>query len=104
MWKYIKQYLLIKGARSTSEEVLATQEKVDEFSEVWDNNQEGLMLISASLMHNFVTRNDFNKEDLEMYKRGLTDFALFFEQCSVDRKKRINESLKSTTQHDDDMI
>lgn len=87
-FKEIRKYLTsVRSDKRPAQNILGTQEKVAKFGDFYHEQNEGLMLIGAALIHSFVSSNTFTPEELEAYKKGLSDFGRFFKQAWEERDK-----------------
>lgn len=79
--KYLKRGRRAEGACA---DVLGNTTLVNKFAQFWKEQGDDLMLVSAVKLHEYELSTDYTKEEMQAYKKGLADLALFFNQCWLE--------------------
>lgn len=77
--KYVKNQKLIEGQEK---QILGGDATLKEFASFWARNGDSLMMVSAVKLHDFTNSEDFDRAQLDFYKKGIAEIGLFFSNCS----------------------
>lgn len=94
-WTDLKEYLQLDNKINVVESTLPTMEHVAEFSRFYVKEKQGLGLVGAALLHSYVTKNTYTREELDAYKKGISDFANFFRQAKYEYDEKVKEQNKT---------
>ena len=78
---------LIKNRRHEGpecEKILSNSHAVKQFATFWDNNYEEIEIALANFTHQWMQDNDFTKEEMTAYKKGLSELPMFLMKCAVE--------------------
>ena len=71
--------------------VLGSEIAVAELSKFYEKHSEVIDTITASLIVDYLLKNNVNSEQAEAFKNGVLQFANFFEQCKIEMELRNSE-------------
>lgn len=94
MIKELQKYFgNVKKDRTYCEQILGTNTQVLDFAKFWDSNGQDLMLLAAFYIHTYTTDEEFTKEELNAFKKGIASIGMFFNQCSIEVEQRLQKEL-----------
>ncbi len=87
MIEELKKYLTNRSVKKAlpCEKYIGSNTNTIAFSNFWAEQGESLEVLAAAKLHEFTTDNEFTKEELIAYKKGIADIASFFQQCWIER-------------------
>tara|TARA_R100000656_G_scaffold112040_2_gene84062 strand:+ start:2214 stop:2501 length:288 start_codon:yes stop_codon:yes gene_type:complete len=86
IFKHLRKYLTNRKDVKFCQGVLGAKDKVSKFHQFWNTNGEDLMVVSAYLVHEFVTNNEFTPQELNAYKKAISDMGAFYHKCYEERE------------------
>lgn len=84
-----------KKKEDICETLLGFNGKVWEFAKFYEQHEEDLLVFVAMTLHKWEAEKSFSKEELEIYRLGLTELPLFFGKCVTERDRKANEEFES---------
>jgi cytochrome oxidase Cu insertion factor (SCO1/SenC/PrrC family) len=76
-------------------DLLGDEYKLQEVSNIWDHNSDLFEIIASYVIMKYATRGEYNKKEIDAYRRGIKDFVKFFEQSNIEV---LNYSLSKGTE------
>lgn len=80
-----------KRKEDECEKVLGNDAAVDSFASFWDHHAEELQIFVAVTLSEWEAKSSFSKEELEIYRLGLTELPMFFAKCIAERNRKLKE-------------
>lgn len=71
--------------------VLGSEMKVSEIARFYEKNLSTLDTITASLIIDYLLKNEVDSKQAEAFKDGVLQFANFFQQCKIEMELRNSE-------------
>ena len=96
--QYIKNKQSIEGSKA--KQILGSDAKLKAFANFWSRHGDDLMIVVAVKLHDFSHIYDFDRAQLDFYRRGLGEMGVFFADCAreieeeAQRKELENKSNK----------
>jgi len=65
-------------------DLLGDNYKLQEVSNIWDHNADLFQVISTYVIMKHATTGEYNKKEIDAYRKGIKDFVKFFEQANAE--------------------
>ena len=78
--QYVKNKNTIEG--SQPKQILGSDAKLKEFASFWARHGDDLMMVAAIKLHDFTNNQDFDRTQLDFYRKGIAEFGIFFSDCA----------------------
>lgn len=95
--KYLRKSFQNKRGKKPEdqcEKILGLNGKVIEFANFYEAHQEDILVFMSATLHKWEAEKEFSKDDLALYRLGLTELPVFMENCVTERDKKYNEEVK----------
>lgn len=96
--KYLRKSLENQRGRKAEDEcekILGLNGRVNDFAAFYEKHEEDILVFTAAALHKWEGEREFNKEELAIYRLGLTEMAVFMEKCLTERDRKFAEEIKS---------
>jgi hypothetical protein len=87
-----------KKKEDECEKVLGLNGKVQEFAGFYERHEHDILTFIAAALHKWEAENEFDKDDLALYRLGLTELPVFLEKCVKERDRKHAERLAEIQQ------
>jgi len=83
MIKYLRKYIkrTNKEDQTICQKIFGSDAVINQFATFWESSGDDLMLGAAVKLHEFLSFQDFTKEELIAYRKGQSDLAGLFIEC-----------------------
>jgi hypothetical protein len=102
--KRLKKFFNI-GAKErtvTNADLLSSNEALKLFANMWDKQKEDLMMMVTKIEYDFITNNEFDKEQLLHVKGALGDVLTFYARCNEEYYNYLKRQQKNKAQVDEE--
>ncbi len=99
--KYLRQSLdnrRGKRKQDECEQILGLNGKVNDFAAFFENHEDDFLIFIAATLQKFESDREFTKEELNIYRLGLTELPLFFIKCLEERERNMKEQVAKIQQ------
>lgn len=96
--KYLRKSFQNKRGKKPEDEcekILGLNGKVIEFANFYETHEEDILIFIASTLHKWEAEREFTKDDLALYRLGLTEMAVFMDKCVGERERKYKEEIKN---------
>ncbi len=83
-----------KRKEDICEQILGLNGKVNEFATFFEQHEDDILTIVAAALQRFETEREFSKEDMNIYRLGLTELPLFFSDCLKERNNKFKDEIE----------
>lgn len=86
-----------RGKKPTDEceKILGLNGKVIEFANFYEAHEEDILVFVVATLSKWEAEKEFTKDELALYRLGLTEMAVFMGKCVEERDKKFEEEIKN---------
>lgn len=75
------------------EKILGTNTAVNAFGMFASEQEENIMIVVAAILQKWEAEKEFTKDELAIYRLGLTEFPIFLLECKAEQERKHQEKL-----------
>lgn len=84
-----------KKKEDECEKILGLNGKVNDFATFYEKHEEDILVFVAAALHKWEAEREFSKEELGIYRLGLTELPVFMAKCLAERERKFDEEIKN---------